>query len=148
MTSLKGSNQALFALLVLCEGHRQLFEGGGEGLDRSLGEQIRELLELAAAVSPSGLRALIEELPNVGGASWLQGADVERFLGLIVALLASEDAEVTCAASWFFCTTSDPARILGRTRQRTRSAALTPKRVAAFWAHVSLARTADSIWPR
>ena len=61
-----------------------------------------ELLELAAAVSPAGLRALIEELPNVGGASWLQGADVERFLGLIVALLASEDAEVTCAAATAF----------------------------------------------
>ena len=61
-----------------------------------------ELLELAAAVSPAGLRALIEELPAVGGASWLQGADVERFLGLIVALLASEDAEVTCAAATAF----------------------------------------------
>jgi hypothetical protein len=61
-----------------------------------------ELLELAAAVSPAGLRALIEELPTVGGASWLQGADVERFLGLIVALLASEDAEVTCAAATAF----------------------------------------------
>ena len=61
-----------------------------------------ELLELAAAVSPAGLRALIQELPKVGGASWLQGADVERFLGLIVALLASEDAEVTCAAATAF----------------------------------------------
>jgi hypothetical protein len=61
-----------------------------------------ELLELAAAVSPAGLRALTQELPTVGGASWLQGADVERFLGLIVALLASEDAEVACAAATAF----------------------------------------------
>jgi len=61
-----------------------------------------DLLELATAVSPAGLRALIQELPAAGGASWLQGADVKRFLGLIVALLASADAEVTCAAATAF----------------------------------------------
>ena len=61
-----------------------------------------DLLELAAAVSAASLRALMQELPTVGGASWLQGADVKRFLGLIVALLASEDAEVTCAAATAF----------------------------------------------
>ena len=36
-----------------------------------------DLLELAAAVSAASLRALMQELPTVGGAFWLQGADVK-----------------------------------------------------------------------
>ena len=60
-----------------------------------------ELLELAAVVPLTALHPLIQELPHADH-MWLQGADVERFLGLIVGLLASRNPEVTCAAASVF----------------------------------------------
>lgn len=60
-----------------------------------------ELLELAAVVPLTALHPLIQELQDADH-MWLQGADVERFLGLIVGLLASRNPEVTCAAASVF----------------------------------------------
>ena len=60
-----------------------------------------ELIELSEGVSPAALRALTLELPGmVGGESCVQGTNVERFLGLIVVLLANPKTEVAAASAF------------------------------------------------
>jgi len=60
-----------------------------------------ELFELAAGVKVAELRELADSLPSEGE-NWLVDANVERFLGLIVALLASPKPDVSCAAATTF----------------------------------------------
>ena len=60
-----------------------------------------ELSELAAGVKVAELRELAASLSSEGE-NWLVDANVERFLGLIVALLASPKSDISCAAATTF----------------------------------------------